>query len=295
MPPPSLLPVLSAICGWQMQPRHFTLMAGGSINEVYKVFHQGHPSFIVKLNSATKFPQLFAREASSLAALQPHITTPEVIGQGEAAGLQYLVLEWIVQDKPTPAFWKNFGAALAALHSVDGPSFGNFENNYMGSVPQDNGDAPTWTAFFAQRRLMPLAVKCADNGLLGKSETNQIEKLCNRLPQIFSTAAPTLLHGDLWSGNFLCGAGGVPVLIDPAVYYGHPSVDLGLTTLFGGFDAQFYEAYHYHKQLPPNYKDEWDLCNLYPLLIHLLLFGSGYLGAIRQTLQRFAGIQHRIV
>lgn len=228
-------------------------------------------------------------------ALRPHVQTPAVVAQGEVDDLQYLVMEWMPEEQPTISFWKNFGAALAALHSVNGPSFGSFENNYMGAVPQDNSDAPTWSEFFAQRRLLPLANRCAEKGLLGTTECAQVEQLSQKLPHIFSASAPTLLHGDLWSGNFLCGASAVPILIDPAVYYGHPSVDMGMTTLFGSFNPLFYEAYRYHRPLPAHYQEEWELCNLYPLLIHLLLFGRSYLGAIRQTLQRFAGTQHRIV
>jgi fructosamine-3-kinase len=292
---PGLLQHLSSHCGWQLQAQHLLPLGGGSINEVFRISGAHKHSFVVKVNSATKFPQLFAREATGLLALAPFVQTPAVLAQGEVDGFQYLLMEWITEETPTAAFWKQFGTAMAALHTVQAPSFGSFENNYMGAVPQDNRDARDWSVFFAQRRLMPLADKCAEKGLLDKKDCSMIEQVCKILPHIFSSEPPALLHGDLWSGNFLCSSGARPVLIDPAVYYGHPSVDMGMTTLFGGFDTLFYEAYHYHKPLPPKYKEEWELCNLYPLLIHLLLFGSGYLGSIRQTLQRFAGTQHRIV
>jgi protein-ribulosamine 3-kinase len=111
--------------------------------------------------------------------------------------------------------------------------------------------------------------------------------LYDKLPEIFPPEPSSLLHGDLWSGNFLCNEQSEPVLIDPAVYFGHRSVDLGMTTLFGGFDKSFYDAYAYWGTLPENYHEQWEVCNLYPLLIHLNLFGTGYLSSIAATLRRF--------
>jgi len=107
------------------------------------------------------------------------------------------------------------------------------------------------------------------------------------LSNIFATEPPALLHGDLWSGNYLCSATGQPVLIDPAVYYGHRNMDMAMTTLFGGFDALFYESYHYHFPLPANYRQQWEVCNLYPLLIHLNLFGKSYLANILNTIRQY--------
>jgi fructosamine-3-kinase len=109
--------------------------------------------------------------------------------------------------------------------------------------------------------------------------------LYQKLPQFFDDGEkPALLHGDLWSGNYMCSCTGTPLLIDPAVYYGHRCMDLAMTTLFGGFDAAFYEAYQHYFPLPKNYAVQREICNLYPLLIHLLLFGRSYLTSIQQTL-----------
>ena len=107
------------------------------------------------------------------------------------------------------------------------------------------------------------------------------------IPGIFNEEEPCLLHGDLWSGNFMCNRDAEPVLVDPAVYFGHRSMDLGMTTLFGGFSSEFYEAYHYHYPFPANYKEQWEICNLYPLLIHLLLFGQSYFPSIDKVLTRY--------
>ena len=114
-----------------------------------------------------------------------------------------------------------------------------------------------------------------------------IENLYRQLPNIFAPESPALQHGDLWSGNFLCDDQSMPVLIDPAIYFGHRSIDLGMTTLFGGFERAFYESYHNSYPLAHNHKEQWEVCNLYPLLIHLNLFGKSYLGDIFRTIQRY--------
>lgn len=289
LPHHPLLSPLSKLTGSTLQPGQFKPIGGGSINEVYLVETDKNNRFCCKVNSASKFPQLFPLEAKGLMQLQPHIKVPEVIGWGEEAGFQYLLLQWVNQDTPTSHFWKSFGAALAALHAVKGPYYGAAENNFMGSVSQNNEPSDDWGWFFAQRRLLPIAQKCQEAGLLRNNELSQVESLVAFVPGLFEAAAPSLLHGDLWSGNYLCGSNNQPVLIDPAVYYGHPAVDLAMTTLFGGFDRQFYEAYHFHAPLSSHHKEQWEICNLYPLLIHLLLFGTSYLHPIRKTLQRFVG------
>ena len=129
---------------------------------------------------------------------------------------------------------------------------------------------------------------CISKKLLTTQHQKAFDNLFKKLPFIFNdNEKPALLHGDLWSGNFMCNSQQQPVLIDPASHYSHRSMDLGMTTLFGGFDPSFYEAYHYYFPMPPNYKDQWLICNLYPLLIHLLLFGNSYLPQIQQTLHKF--------
>ena len=126
--------------------------------------------------------------------------------------------------------------------------------------------------------------RCVDKKLLATVHIKKLENLSSNMPALFDQERPSLLHGDLWSGNFMCDLNNQPVLIDPAVYYGHRSVDLAMTTLFGGFRQPFYDAYHYHFPLPANHKEQGEICNLYPLLVHLYLFGAGYLSQIENTL-----------
>lgn len=264
-------------------------VGGGSINETYRL-EIGKDRFFCKANSATKFPHLFQKEKAglSLLALHGNPKTPSVIDCFEAEGSQFLLLQWIEPGKRSETFWKTFGESLAALHGIKGARFGLEEDNYMGSVPQQNNQHDNWSQFFAEERLLPLLQRCSAANLLTRNDCSRLESLMQKLSTIFNTEEPSLLHGDLWSGNFLCNENAEPVLIDPAVYYGHRSVDLAMTTLFGGFRESFYQAYHYHYPLPSNYREQWAVCNLYPLLIHLYLFGTGYISSIRNTLQQFA-------
>jgi len=268
---------------------HFGSVAGGCINETYKIDFSGK-QFFSKLNSASKFPHLFEREAQGLKLIagQKIIKVPEVIDHFEIDHHQILLLEWIEEGERTEGFWKKFGEQLAALHQVSNAFFGLNEDNYMGSIPQSNKPTGFWIDFFIHQRLQPLVQKCLLKKLLSPKHQSQFEKLYNQLPSIFDNEqVPALLHGDLWSGNFMCTKKSEPVLIDTAVYFGHPAVDMAMTTLFGGFNHGFYEAYNYHTALQPNHKEQWEVCNLYPLLIHLILFGSSYLTQIETTINRY--------
>ena len=268
---------------------HFGSVGGGCINETYRISFDDR-QFFCKINSATKFPHLFEKEANGLKliAKQNIIKVPAVINCFETAGQQVLLLEWINEGERTESFWKKFGEQLAALHSVSNERFGLNEDNYMGSIPQFNQPTANWVDFFIQQRLQPLTQQCLSLQLLSSRHQSQFENLYKQLPSIFNRAQkPSLLHGDLWSGNFMCNENEEPVLIDTAVYFGHPSIDLGMTTLFGGFRSGFYEAYNYHSPFPPDYKEQWEVCNLYPLLIHLLLFGRSYLSQIERTLHNY--------
>lgn len=264
-------------------------VGGGSINETYKVIVNPNKSFFLKLNSAKKFPSLFEKEKNSLEFLakQNILKVPNVFICESVDKEQLLLLEWIETGSRSQAFWKLFGEQLASLHQVTNDQFGFFEDNYMGALPQYNPFSKNWVDFFIHYRLQPQIELSKEKDLLSKKHLESFEKLNAKLVDIFNEENPALLHGDLWSGNYMCDASSMPVLIDPAVYYGHRSIDLGMTTLFGGFDKSFYDSYDYHYPFPSNYHEQWEICNLYPLLIHLNLFGSGYLSQIEGILNRY--------
>lgn len=268
----------------------FQAVGGGSINPCFKISTPGHELFC-KVNRIREFPGLFEteRRGLQLLAAQQVIATPSIRLFAVEGAYQILLLEWIEPGGATASFWKLFGAQLAALHQKTAPQYGLDHDNYMGSVPQQNGQTADWIPFLVQQRLQPLVEKCRNENLLPAADIQMFENLYGKMDEFFpGKEPPSLLHGDLWSGNFICAASGKPYLIDPAVYYGHPAADLGMTTLFGGFNKSFYESYHYHFPLPPQHRDQWKVCNLYPLLIHLLLFGKSYLRSIHQTLREFA-------
>jgi fructosamine-3-kinase len=266
-----------------------TTIGGGSINSTYQLRINQKLKFFCKVNSATKFPGMFEKEKSGLELLAAEkvIRVPKVFGSFESNDLQFLVLEWIEEGEKSTGFWKKFGEQLAALHVVPREKAGLHKNNYMGALLQLNEPSASWTDFFIHQRLEPQLRLALDKKLIEVHHRKRFEKLYTLLPGIFPHENFSLLHGDLWSGNFLCDASGVPVLIDPAVYNGHRSMDLAMTTLFGGFDEVFYTAYNYQFPFPSNYREQWDICNLYPLLIHLNLFGRSYLNKILSIMQYY--------
>jgi protein-ribulosamine 3-kinase len=266
----------------------YRAVGGGCINQTFLLSIPGKNIFC-KVNNASNFPQMLAKEGNALKyfSLINAIKTPKVFDHIETGAEQALLLEWINRGSKTAKFWKSFGQQLAALHLTSNHVFGWEEDNYMGSVVQHNTWTTEWTSFFTTQRLIPLVQQCSQKGLLSNKHLFKLEHVYKELNNIFSSEPPALLHGDLWSGNFMCNEDEEPVLIDPAIYYGHRSIDLGMTTLFGGFDRLFYEAYHHYYPFPSNYSEQWKVCNLYPLLIHLLLFGSSYRLQIEDILQEF--------
>ncbi len=262
-------------------------VGGGSINKTCQLVTDTKERFFLKINDAGLYPGLFDKERRGLESLRPFMRTPEVLLNEVFQGLQLMVTEWIEPGPKTERFWKEFGLKLAALHQHNSTSFGLAYDNYMGSLKQRNTQCDTWVNFFREQRIEPQVKLAVENGLLPKRWLKNLENLYSQLPSIFPEEKPCLVHGDLWSGNFICDQKQMPVLIDPAIYYGHRSVDLAMTTLFGRFHPVFYQAYHEQFPLPANYEEQWEIANLYPLLIHLNLFGGNYRESITASLERF--------
>ena len=275
--------------GLEVRSLEFQAVGGGSINDTFLVRINNQIHFFLKTNSIDRFPALFEKEKQGLEFIgkQKLIYVPIVIACETVNDQQILLLEWIDGGLKTGQFWKEFGEQLARIHQITDSHFGFPEDNYMGALPQLNEEHDNWIDFFVHCRLQPQIKLASEKGFLQNKHHAAFEALYPRLGSLFNIEKPALLHGDLWSGNFMCNKGSAPVLIDPAVYFGHRSMDLGMTTLFGGFDKLFYDAYHYHFPFPSNYHEQWEVCNLYPLLIHLNLFGLGYLSQIESTLRRF--------
>lgn len=173
------------------------------------------------------------------------------------------------------------------MHQVSHENFGFDEDNFIGNLPQQNQPAKNWIHFFIENRLRPQVAFAAKKNYLQLKDLNLFEKLYQKIPGYFDDEKPSLLHGDLWSGNFIFNENDQPVLIDPAVYFGHRSMDLAMTKLFGGFETPFYEAYDYYFPLPKNHRHQWAICNLYPLLVHLNIFGDAYYQQVNSILKLY--------
>jgi fructosamine-3-kinase len=264
-------------------------LSGGDINEVLRL-STSHGEFCVKRNSASRFPAMFEREASGLELLRTNsrFTLPKVIASGEEGQTSFLIMEFINSGNKAPGFWDDFGRKLAAMHEHTNDSFGLDEENYIGSLSQSNKQHSDWGSFYAEERLIPQLVLARDKQLLDAATLKKAERLCSRLNEYFPKEPSALLHGDLWSGNYMVDANGDPALIDPAVYYGHREMDLGMTLLFGGFDRKMYAAYNELYPLESDWRGRVELCQLYPVLVHVNLFGSSYARQAESIISKFS-------
>ena len=264
----------------------FKSVAGGCINSGGRLAtSQG--IYFLKWNDAHRFPEMFQKEALGLELLKKTGTVkiPSVITVGETSEQQFIIHEFIEPGRPHSSYSMELGKGLAMLHKESASSFGLDHDNYIGALPQKNSAHTDWVEFFIEERLKPQIQLAADNGRL--HETKRFEKLFARLPEVLPVEPPALLHGDLWNGNVITDREGNAVLIDPAVYYGHREMDLAFTQLFGGFSQEFYQAYSDEFPLVPGFPSRVDLYNLYPLLVHVNLFGGSYARQVISILDRF--------
>jgi protein-ribulosamine 3-kinase len=218
---------------------------------------------------------MYAAEAEGLRALRAAgVRAPEPFDHGIRGGKAFIEMERL--ELGARADWPALGRMLAALHRNTSDRFGWASDNWIGLGPQKNGWCDDWTAFFLEKRLAPQTERARKNSF--PVELPDVKKILeHHKPQ------PSLLHGDLWSGNAGFTAAG-PVIFDPAVYYGDREADLAMTELFGGFPREFYASYNEAFPLSGGYEVRKNLYNLYHLLNHLNIFGGGYLGQVKATL-----------
>jgi fructosamine-3-kinase len=263
-------------------PDRVQYVDGGSINQAARVTVRGETYFVKWKHDAP--PGFFEAEAHGLGLLREPgaIRVPEVIKHAEARDHfpAYLILEWLEETAhvETLSFSVNFGRGLAALHRQTAAQFGLERHNFIGILPQPNTPTDDWIAFYRDQRLLPQVKVAAERGRLPADRERLLRKVTERLDRLLEGAhsTPALLHGDLWSGNFMVLADNQPAIVDPAVYYGDREVELAFTELFGGFPAQFYAAYREAYPLERGYERRKPLYHLYPLLVHLNLFGESY-------------------
>lgn len=251
---------------------------GGCINESYRWETDRTPIF-VKLASTDRL-SMFEAEAAGLEELsRAHaVRVPRVLAVGATESNAYLALEWVDLMAPSrPSEWA-LGEQLAQLHRVTAPTFGWHRDNTIGSTPQINKRTDGWVDFFREHRLRYQLDLAQRNGYAGRLQ-ERAARLLDGLNAFFADHRPvaSLLHGDLWGGNWSADSAGAPVLFDPAVYFGDRETDIAMTRLFGGFGAAFYDAYEAIWPADPGAATRALLYNLYHVLNHLNLFGEGYL------------------
>lgn len=253
-------------------------VGGGDINESYCVESSGQKYFL-KLNALSAL-SMFEAEADGLGAMSvvEEIRVPRVIACGAAGVQSFLLLEWLELHAGRSAEEEKLGRGLALLHGISSSQFGWPRDNFIGSTIQANRQSENWLSFYREQRLAPQLALAAKRGF-GERLQGLGDSLMTVLPEILADHEPavSLTHGDLWGGNRAWLTDGTPVLFDPAICYADRETDLAMTSLFGGFGSAFYSAYYEAWPLPDGHERRVGLYQLYHLLNHLNLFGSGYL------------------
>jgi protein-ribulosamine 3-kinase len=284
---------LTRLTGLEFAPEPTERVAGGSINRCYR-WPAGSTAVFVKVAESAASSMLEA-EAAGLAELARAraVRVPRVLACGAASASAFLALEWLEAGAGGGESEERLGLELAAQHAVTAPEYGWQRDNTIGSTPQANGPMASWSAFFRERRLRPQLELALANGFVRLLQEPG-ERLLAAVEGLLGTHRPaaSLLHGDLWGGNWLATRDGDPAIFDPAVYYGDRETDLAMTQLFGGFGPRFYQAYAAAAPLPPGAELRLDLYNLYHVLNHANLFGESYAHRARAMIQRLLAELH---
>lgn len=270
--------------------KSFKAVGGGCINHGGKLSTQRGHNYFLKWNDLKKFPGMFSAEMRGLELLK-HVNAlkvPKVIAQHVTTQHQFLLLEFIESEARSIDYWKVLGERLSLQHRHTQDTHGLDHDNFIGSLPQRNHQHTSWCKFMIEERLQPQLEMAVESQHIDRQVVQRFERLFDRLRDFIPEEKPSLLHGDLWSGNVIVDNHGLPCAIDPAVYYGNREMEIAFTTLFGGFPTEFYDSYNAHFPLEPGFEERRDLYNLYPLLVHVNLFGHAYVSQVISILKRYA-------
>lgn len=268
---------LATALGRAVEAEPEVVVRGGCINECFRWQTASGPVFLKRCCRDRRWLLEAEQDGLNRLRVADAIRVPEVLGAGVAGDEAFLALEWLDLRPADDASDARLGAVLARLHGIHGPYFGLECDNAIGATRQPNGRSENWPGFWRERRLgfqFELAVR---NGYAGRLQ-DRGRRLLEKVDAYFTEyrPLPSLLHGDLWSGNRAMLANGTPVVFDPAIYYGDPEADIAMTRLFGGFGPAFYAAYAAVRQPDAGAATRRDLYNLYHVLNHLNLFGDSY-------------------
>ena len=268
-------------------------VSGGDINDAYLVALEDGQKVFLKVNTPGN-AAFFSAEQAGLEALRKTdaIGVPKAITAGVSRDCSFLIMEYLEAGPRRPDYWERFGRQLAAMHKAETGEwtpqgkYGFTQNNFIGACRQNNHICCSWIDFFREYRLEQ-QFRWAE-AYFDSYGRKAMQSLLDHLEDyLVEPEFPSLLHGDLWGGNFVTGPDGSAWLIDPAVYVGHAEADLAMTELFGGFAPAFYGAYKEMSPLLPGYADRRELYNLYHLLNHLNLFGEAYYGSVMRIVRRY--------
>lgn len=260
---------------------------GGDINAAF-VITTGEGNFFIKQNKAS-LADMFVKEYNGLKCLKEAsiLKIPQPLLYGTFGNDSYLVMEFVQKQMFTKTAWKALGEGLAWQHRQTSEGFGFYENNYIGSLPQANDICANWGEFYFTKRILPLMKQALANQLCTMADVKDTERIGSKLSSIFPNKPPALLHGDLWHGNVMACANNKAAIYDPAVYYGNREMDIAMSLLFSGFNEVFYQSYNDVYPLQKGWQQRVKLCQLYPLLVHLVLFGKGYYSRVKEILNTY--------
>lgn len=283
---PALKDHLSSIIGASIL--QCNAVTGGDIAQAYLI-STATDRFFCKLLHKADAPSVFQSEADGLNAIRATktIRVPEIYFCRPLEQGAVLLMEFLESRRPTDRDMATFGIQLASLHQQRASSYGWNSNNFIGSLPQSNQSHKTWPQFYVKERLLPQLDLALNLRLLESSEIPSSDKMIKVLEDFCENVGPSLLHGDLWGGNYLIGTDGTPYLIDPAVYCGHSEVDIAMSKLFGGFAGSFYRAYEDVIPLDHGSPGRLKIYQLYYLLVHLNMFGSSYYSGVKAILKSY--------
>jgi len=279
---------LSRFFGDELMISRVKPVGGGCINKAFCLI-SNKAKFFLKYNNATSYPGMFETEHKGLNLLHStqSIHVPQPYFTGVFENNSFIIIEYIESTARQADFWEQFAGNIAAMHRNRAASYGLDYDNYIGSLKQENTLRADWVDFFINYRIEPQLNLAFNANLINKPLLSKFSALHKRLADIFPEEQPALLHGDLWSGNFTVNSRGEPSIFDPAVYYGHREMELAYTQLFGGFHSTFYSAYQQYYPVEKGFEKRKDYYNLYPLLVHVNLFGTSYLQQINSILRQF--------
>ncbi len=261
-----------------------TPLSGGDINSVY-LLGTSTKKVVLKTNTTIQLQDMFLLEKKGLESLRLSNTfrIPEVFYVGKYIGIAFLIIEYIDSVEKTKDFWTIFGEQLAGLHQQTTPYFGLEYDNYIGSLPQYNTICSTAADFYISQRLQPQFTLASENGFSFRNLDVFYKNIEKEIPDEPSS----LIHGDLWSGNFVVDTRGLPCLIDPAIAYAPREMDIAMMHLFSGFDYRLFDVYNEYFPLQNGWSNRIPLFQLYFVLVHLNLFGSSYLSTVNSVIKKY--------